>query len=187
MRLECLCRREFIKLAGLAIAWPLAANAQRSAMPVIGMLGSTSPQGFAGAVAAFRQGLEESGFHEGENVAIESRWADDQLNRLPALAAELVQAQVAVIAVIGGLPPSLAAKDATSNIPIVFATSADPVKSGLVASLRRPGGNLTGATTLNVELGPKRLEFFFINLKTAKMLGLTIPLALLGRAEELIE
>jgi putative ABC transport system substrate-binding protein len=174
MRLECLRRREFIKLAGLGTAWSLAANAQQSAMSVIGMLGSTSPQEFPDAVAAFRQGLKESGFREGENVAIESRWADGQLNRLPALAAELVQAQVAVIAVIGGLPPSLAAKAATSKIPIVFATSADPVKSGLVESLRLPGGNLTGATTLNVELGPKRLEFLRAVLPVATSFALLV-------------
>jgi putative tryptophan/tyrosine transport system substrate-binding protein len=152
-------RREFIKLLGsVGTAWPLVARAQQSAMPVIGLLGSPSAQEFAGPLAAFRQGLKEAGYREGQNVAIEYRWANDQMNRLPALAAELVHSQVALIAVLGGLPPSLAVKAATTKIPIVFATSADPVKTGLVASLSRPGGNLTGATTLNVEVGPKRLE-----------------------------
>jgi len=143
-------------------------------MPVIGLLGSPSAQEFSGPLAAFRQGLQEAGYREGQNVAIEYRWANDQLGRLPALAAELAHSQAAVIAVLGGLPPALAAKAATTSIPIVFATSADPVKAGLVASLSRPGGNLTGATTLNVELGPKRLELLHEAVPTATSFALLV-------------
>jgi putative tryptophan/tyrosine transport system substrate-binding protein len=167
-------RRDFISLVGGAAAWPLAARAQQPAMPVIGLLGSTSAQGFPGPLAAFRQGLQEAGYREGQDVAIEYRWANDQLDRLPALAAELVDCRVAVIAVIGGLPPSLAAKAATTKIPIVFATSADPVKAGLVASLSRPRSNLTGATTLNVEVGAKRLELLHELVPTAKTIALLV-------------
>jgi len=175
VRFKHLRRRDFIQLVGgTAFAWPLTALAQQSAMPVVGLLGSTSAQGFPAPVAAFRQGLQEAGYREGQNVAIEYRWADDQLDRLPALAAELVHRQVAVIAVIGGLPPTLAARAATTRIPIVFATSADPVKAGLVASLSRPGGNLTGATTLNVEVGPKRLELLHELLPTATTIALLV-------------
>jgi putative tryptophan/tyrosine transport system substrate-binding protein len=168
-------RREFVALLGAGVAGlPLAARAQLPAMPVIGLLGSTSAQGFPRPLAAFRQGLQEAGYRESQNVAIEYRWANDRLARLPALAAELADRQVAVIAVIGGLVPSLAAKAATTKIPIVFATSADPVKAGLVASLSRPGGNLTGATTLNVEVGPKRLELLRELVPTATTIALLV-------------
>jgi putative tryptophan/tyrosine transport system substrate-binding protein len=165
-------RREFVTLiGGAAAAWSLAARAQQAAMPVVGFLGSTPAGPYAAIVAAFRQGLKETGFVEGQNLAIEYRWADNQHDRLPALAADLVSRKVAVIVTSGSVPPALAAKAATSTIPIVFHTGLDPVAAGLVSSINRPGGNITGVTFLTEASTLKRLSLLR-DLVPANVIGL---------------
>jgi putative tryptophan/tyrosine transport system substrate-binding protein len=151
-------RRQFIAGAGSAAAWPMTAKGQQRAIPVIGYLGAQSPSAFAGRLSAFRQGLGEAGYTDGQNVIIEFRWAEGQHDRLSALAADLVNRKVAVIVAPGGAPAALAAKSATIAIPIVFEMGADPIAMGLVSNLSRPGGNLTGISSLSVETTAKRLE-----------------------------
>jgi putative ABC transport system substrate-binding protein len=174
MHIKRLRRRDVVTLAGAAVAWPLAARAQQGAMPVVGFLDPTSPDAAtADRLRAFRQGLREAGFVEGENVAIEYRWADSRIDRVSALAAELVRRQVAVIVAIGGSTPAFAAKAETGTIPIVFTAAQDPVKLGLVASLARPGGNLTGVT-LPSEPTSRRLQLLRELLPSAARIALLL-------------
>jgi putative tryptophan/tyrosine transport system substrate-binding protein len=167
-------RRDFITLLGGAAAWPLAARAQQSGMPVIGLLGSATPDWYAERLRAFREGLGETGYVEGRNVTIDYRWAEGRNDRLPPLAAELVQQQVALIATLGNTASALAAKAASSTTPIVFRIAADPVEVGLVASLARPGGSLTGVTTLGVEVGPKQLALLHEVVPAATVFALLV-------------
>ena len=167
-------RREFIAGLGTAAAWPLASLAQQRAVPVIGVLGTTSPDKSVPSLSGFRQGLKAAGFNEGENVAIEYRWAEGNYDRLPTLAAELAHLAVNVIVAVDGLPSTLAARASTTTVPIVFLTGADPIQYGLVSSLSRPGGNLTGVLTVNVELVPKRFEMAHEIMPTATTIGFLV-------------
>jgi putative ABC transport system substrate-binding protein len=166
-------RREFITVGGAAAVWPLVGRAQQAALPVIGFLNGASAELSTHFVASFRQGLAQAGFVEGRNVAVEFRWANGQYDRLPALAADLVRRQVNVIAATS-TPTGLPAKAATTTIPIVFVTGSDPIEQGLVASLNRPGGNLTGATTLAVEMGQKRMQLLHELVPKATLIGVLI-------------
>jgi putative ABC transport system substrate-binding protein len=177
-------RRDFISLLGSAAAWPLAARAQQPTIPVVGFLRNTAAIGSEHIVTAFLRGLKEAGFVDGQNGAIEYRWADNQNDRLPALAADLIRRQMTVI-VAAGIPAAQAAKAATVTIPIVFEIGADPVEVGLIASLNRPGGNLTGVTSLNAELAPKRLELLHEVVPTTRSIALLVNPASSINAEHL--
>src|SRR5215831_7980898 len=170
-------RREFITLLGGAAAWAVAARAQqRERMPVLGFLGSASETDYATTTAALRRGLNEAGYVEKQNLLIDYRWADFQYERLPALAAELVKRPVNAIFATGSVVSALAAKSATATIPIVFANGSDPVQYGLVASLNRPGGNVTGISFINSQLGPKRIQLLrLLNPRTAVVAVLVNP------------
>ena len=179
-------RREFIALlGGAAVAWPLAAGAQQPALPVIGFMSGRAPEDSSYLVDAFRQGLIQSGFVEGRNVAVEFRWAYGDYDRLPALAAELVGRNVAVLVGVGGDNSAVAAKRATSTIPIVFGMGGDPIKAGLVESLNRPGGNATGFTLLTNQLEPKRVGLMHELVPTASLLGALLNPGFLPAADQL--
>jgi putative tryptophan/tyrosine transport system substrate-binding protein len=168
-------RREFvIVVGGIAAGWPLAGRAQRRSVPVIGYLGPQSPQSWAGRLRAFHEGLSESGYVEGRNISVEYRWAEGDYDRFPVLVADLLRRDVSLIVAAGTTPGIVAAKAATSTVPIVFITAADPVESGFVASLNRPGGNLTGATVLSTELAAKQLQIIHEFVPAARVVALLL-------------
>src|SRR5580704_15871055 len=167
-------RRQFLHVLGGAAAWPLAARAQQQAMPVIGFMSGRSPEDSAYLVTAFRGGLGEVGFVDGQNIVIEYRWGLGQYDRMPALAAALVNRHVAVLVGVGGDISAVAAKQATSTIPIVFGLGGDPVKAGLVESLNRPGGNVTGYTVLTAEMEPKRLSLLHELVRGVPLIGVLL-------------
>src|SRR3954452_11889482 len=178
-------RRDFVCLVCAANVWPFNARAQPLGAPVIGFFNVASPKGFANYVAAFHRGLNEAGYVEAQNVAIEYRWAEGHYDRLPEIAADLVRRQVSVI--VANTPANLAAKNATSTIPIVFTTGVDPVQLGLVSNLRRPGGNITGVSQLNAQLGLKRLELAHELIPAATSIVLLVNPSDPPRAERLLE
>ena len=179
-------RRQFITLLGGAAAWPIAAGAQQPTMPVVGFLDGRTPDGLTDRLRGFRRGLKDAGYVEGENVTVEYRWGENQADRLPALVAELVRRQVAVIVTSGGLAVSFAAKAATTIIPIVFLASEDPVRLGLVPSLARPGGNLTGINFFNLELAAKQLDLLRELVPTASRVSVLVnPASTLNSAATL--
>ena len=167
-------RREFITLLGGAAVWPLPARAQQTALPVVGFLGTTTANDFTDRVAAFREGLKEVGYVEGQNVVIEYRWPEGHYDRLPTLASDLVRRQVAVIAAVGGEPSALAAKAATTTIPIVFSIGGDPIRVGLVSNLNRPGGNITGVNFFQSDIGAKRLGLMHELLPKTTVIGFLV-------------
>jgi ABC-type uncharacterized transport system substrate-binding protein len=177
-------RRAFITLlGGAAAAWPLATRAQQPSLPVIGILAVAAPEANAIRLSAFREGLRTAGYIEGQNVKIEYRWAEAHTGRLPELAAGLVRDRVAVLVAAGGTPSAVAAKAATREIPVVFGIGADPIEVGLVASLNRPGGNVTGVTSLNIEVAPKRLELMHELLPSVTSMALLVNPAVPALAE----
>jgi putative tryptophan/tyrosine transport system substrate-binding protein len=177
-------RREFIKvIIGTAAVWPVTSRAQQSAIPIVGFINAAAAQSYKQQLAAFLKGMEDTGYIAGKNVMIEYRWAEDQNDRLPAMAADLVRRQVAVIAATS-TPAALAAKAATTAIPVIFETGADPIKIGLVSNLSRPGRNVTGVTQSNTEMAPKRLQLLHELLPKARVIALLVNPALMMPSAE---